>query len=475
MAQDGPNMTAQQQTLSPARFVARGDSRASWRGTPAGRGTERHAVTRIARPSWYSVLLAMIIAFGAPLGCGGKRQETAPAPARADFVGVWRVVFDSPGGELPVTVEIFENPGPDDPPAVFRNGEQTLPFTEVTISGRRINLRVDHLDAAITAELEASGERLVGIWQVLEQQGPATLPVVAYKGQTHRFSRQVGDISGDAQAVPSVNGTWRLDFRSEDADLGVAELNQEGEVVTGTIIHSQGALRYLTGTYDNGVLRLSAFSGGLAALVRAHARQDGTLSGEVWWNNQGYRGFTATASTPAKARAHMPDPARTVRVRNPDKSVSFRFPDLEGKLVSQDAPRFAGKVVLVELFGSWCANCNAAAPQLVAWYERYRERGLEIVGLAYEHTGEPERDRRQVRLFAEHHGIEFPLLLAGTSDARTLLKGVSSVSAFPTMLLIGRDGLVRKVHAGFLGPSAGVHHERQIAQLEADIEALLED
>lgn len=452
-------MTAhQQQFLSPVPSEDRRGDRA----------TERH-------PIGCRTVLVMAMLCCVGLGCSGKRHESAPAPTRADFAGVWRVVFDSPGGELPMSMEIFANPGPGEPPAVFRNGEQTLPFSEVTHAGRRINLRIEHRDAAITAELQASGERLVGTWQVIEQDGPATLPVVAHKGQTHRFARQPSGLGGDAQAVPSVDGTWRLDFKPDGSDRGIAELSQQGQVVTGTVVHPAGSLRYLTGTYENGVLRLSAFNGGVASLVRARARKDGTLSGDVWWNDGGYLGFNATASTPPEARASMPDPASMVRVLSPDKPVSFRFPDLEGKPLSHDDPRFEDKVVLVELFGSWCSNCNEAAPQLVEWYKRYRARGLEIVGLAYEHTGELERDRRQVQLFARHHGIEYPLLVAGTSDLRQPLKDLSPVPAFPTMLLIGRDGLVRKVHTGFLGPSAGVHYKHQIAQLEAGIEALLGD
>ena len=70
-------------------------------------------------------------------------------------------------------------------------------------------------------------------------------------------------------------------------------------------------------------------------------------------------------------------------------------------------------MVLVNIFGSWCPNCNDKAPLLAAWHRRYRDRGLEIVGLAYEFTGDPERDGRQVRRFAERHGIDYPLLLAG--------------------------------------------------------------
>lgn len=416
---------------------------------------------------WSGLLCVALVA------CSAKGNDSKPPPlTRSDFVGVWRVVFDSPGGELPIEVEIFDESS--DKPAVFRNGAQEIPFSEVSLVGPRINLRVDHRDAAITAELDNSRKRLIGTWQVLEQDGPSTLPVVAYKGQTHRFAASPGGMHGAVERVPSVAGTWKLDFKSDEGGHGIAELAQQGDVVTGTIIHPIGSLRYLTGQYQNGVLHLSSFNGGVASLVRARGRDDGTLSGDIWYNDDGYLGFSATRSTPDEARKSMRDPATLVRVLEPTRPVSFQFPDLDGQVISHNDPRFEGKAMVIELFGSWCSNCNDAAALMVAWHKRYRSRGLEILGLAYEHTGELERDRRQVRRFAKHHGIEFPLLLAGTSDLRKPLADLSEVDIFPTMLFIGRDGLVRKVHTGFLGPSAGVHYERQIAQLEADIEKLLE-
>ncbi len=131
---------------------------------------------------------------------------------------------------------------------------------------------------------------------------------------------------------------------------------------------------------------------------------------------------------------------------------------------------------MVNVFGSWCPNCNDEAPLLAEWYRRYRDRGLEIVGLAYEFTGDPERDRRLVRRFAKRYGIDYPLLLAGVSDkaaAAETLPDLTAVLSYPTTIFIGRDGKVRKIHSGFAGPGTGRHHEELVAKLEAAIEELL--
>jgi thiol-disulfide isomerase/thioredoxin len=144
--------------------------------------------------------------------------------------------------------------------------------------------------------------------------------------------------------------------------------------------------------------------------------------------------------------------------------------------VSLSDERFRDKVVVVNIFGSWCPNCNDEAPLLEDWYRRYHDRGLEIVGLAFEFTGDRERDARMVRKFARRHGIEYPLLLAGTSDkavaARTL-QHLDRLVAYPTTVFIGRDGKVRRIHSGFAGPGTGEHHERLVRELETLLESLL--
>ena len=172
----------------------------------------------------------------------------------------------------------------------------------------------------------------------------------------------------------------------------------------------------------------------------------------------------------------LPDPFAEVQVINPERKLRLSMPDLAGGRVSLDDARFAGKVVMVDIFGTWCPNCADQAPLLVEWHRRYRDRGLEIVGVSFELSGDPAHDRRVVRRFQERFGIEFPLLLSDAEDASEVavaLPDLSAIKAYPTTILIGRDGTVRHIHSGFVGPHAGRHYEQQRAAFEARIEALL--
>jgi thiol-disulfide isomerase/thioredoxin len=219
---------------------------------------------------------------------------------------------------------------------------------------------------------------------------------------------------------------------------------------------------------------LSTFDGAHAFLFQARASNDGKLAGDYWSRDSYHATWSATRSDDAGAT--LPDGWKDVGLTNPEGRFQFRFPDLEGRPVALTDERFRGKVVLVNIFGSWCPNCNDEAPLLAAWDRKYRDRGLQIVGLAYEFTGNAVRDREMVRRFAKRYGITYPLLLAGVSDkkkASVTLPDLTRVIAYPTSLFIGRDGKVKKIYSGFAGPGTGKHFDALRTEMESVIESML--
>jgi hypothetical protein len=114
----------------------------------------------------------------------------------------------------------------------------------------------------------------------------------------------------------------------------------------------------------------------------------------------------------------------------------------------------------------------------VQLWQKYHSHGLEIVGLAFEVTGDSAIDGRQVRRFRDKFGIQFPLLLAGINDteaAGEALPQLQGFTAFPTAIFLGRDGRVRRIHAGFYGPATGTQHDRLVGEMEREVETLLRE
>ena len=400
------------------------------------------------------------------------------------LVGTWRAELASPGGPLPFTLRIY--PRGDGLAAVAVNGEEEAPFSHVRPTETGVELATEWYDSEIRAELDRfTGETLRGRWRKTSPEGDSVLAFRATRNDLPdrpiqpRFERMppIDFAAGSPNpALPqSVAGHWAMEFTDEDgSEPARGELRQEGGRVTGTILTPVGDYRYLEGSYERGRLRLSTFDGAHAFLFDAEAKLDGTLRGHFWSRDSYYARWTARPV--AEDEKVLPDAWDLVGLTNAEGRFDFTFPDLEGRELSLTDERFRDKVVLVNIFGSWCPNCNDKAPVLARWHREHGDRGLEIVGLAYELSGDPERDGRQVRRFAERHGIEFPLLLAGLSDkqkAAETLPDLSAVVAFPTTVFLGRDGRVRQIHTGFAGPGTGGHYQRLVADLEELVERLL--
>lgn len=153
-----------------------------------------------------------------------------------------------------------------------------------------------------------------------------------------------------------------------------------------------------------------------------------------------------------------------------DDTLSFELPDLEGNLVSSSDKRFEDKVVLVDLWGTWCPPCRVAIPFLVELQKRYGEDGLIVVGIAFE-SGDTAEDRRaKIREFAQDVNINYLLLDGGGDPDSALTKALPDVKAtraFPTMFVIGRDGTVQYSKSGF--------HPDDKQSIENELKKIIED
>jgi thiol-disulfide isomerase/thioredoxin len=241
----------------------------------------------------------------------------------------------------------------------------------------------------------------------------------------------------------------------------------------GRIISSTTDYGPFTGTVAGDSFAIGLFDGSFVYLLTGKLVGD-TLRGIF---HAGLRTQTRWSAIRSSGAPHLKSPTE-VSQADTTAPLQFEFPDLQGRLVRSDDRRFRGKVLLVDIFGTWCPTCHDATPELLRLYRRYKGRGLEIVGLAFEATGDPNIDARQVRRYRDKFRVPFPLLLAGINDTEsiaTALPQLRDVTAFPTTVFVGRNGRVRRIHAGFHGLAAGPQHARMVREFETEIERLLNE
>lgn len=114
---------------------------------------------------------------------------------------------------------------------------------------------------------------------------------------------------------------------------------------------------------------------------------------------------------------------------------------IDGSEVSLEALK--GKVVIVDIWGTWCPPCRAEIPSFVKLQDKYGEEGFQMVGLNYEKSSEEENVKAVVE-FSKEMGINYPCLLGD----RSTLTQVPSFSGYPTTLFIDKSGKVRMKAVG---------------------------
>jgi thiol-disulfide isomerase/thioredoxin len=149
------------------------------------------------------------------------------------------------------------------------------------------------------------------------------------------------------------------------------------------------------------------------------------------------RAFLPRASANAPARsAHDPNQPVIRFVKNPEMAPPLQALDLLGRPVNKD--NWAGKVVLVNFWATWCPPCRVEIPELIALKNEYKDR-LEIVGIS-----EDDDPPVEVLKFTRMKGMTYPVVMA-TSE---LVQAYGGVPALPTSFLIDTQGRVVQKHSG---------------------------
>lgn len=424
------------------------------------------------------LLLVALLLVGAMLFFMVVMPDQAQAAVKDTLAsGTWRAELVSPGGDLPFLMEVAGDPlageGQNQLVATLVNGRERIPVGVTIWEGAKVVFDL-HYDAQILARVDSRGRELTGEW--IKRRGPerwSRLPFRAVHGESVRFPREasVASAAPEDLSAPGVAGRWSARFESDpDPVVGLFEAGPGGTLL-GTFETTTGDYRHLEGVQEGRALRLSGFDGAHAFLFLATLGADGMLSGDFWSGEDHHETWTARRDESAA----LPDAFAQTGFHDVPLG-ELVFTDLDGVSKALDAPEFAGRARILEVFGSWCPNCHDASEELVRLSQRYGSRGLSIVGLAFERTGSAQHDATQVRLFAQRHGVTWPLLLAGTPDkaqAAARLRLVDELKGFPTTIFLHGDGRVRAVHTGFSGPATGEDFRKQQQAFEAIIEELL--
>jgi len=329
----------------------------------------------------------------------------------------------------------------------------------VRVTGDTVVFEIGDYAASIRAVW--SGDSLVGAYSNVGNRGPRTIPFRAARGRW------------EVETAPlELLGRWDAWFGSEGRRTPrIMEFANGPLGVGATVLSNSGDYGAFWGGASGREFSVGHFDGSFVYMITGELVGD-SLVGTF---HAGLRSQTPFSAARPTGSPHLKPPTE-VTTADTTAPFQFAFPDLQGQLVTNEDPRFQGKVVMVDIFGTWCPNCQDAAPTLLELYRAYHDRGFEVVSLAYEVTGDPEVDGELVRRFRDKFGIPWPMLLAGMNDTdltAATLPQLEGFTAYPTLLFLDRTGRIRRIHAGFYGPATGAQYTKLQADLHSYVEELL--
>lgn len=372
--------------------------------------------------------------------------------------GFWRGVFTLSGSnQAPFNFEIKNNT------AYLINGEERFELKGITQKADSFLIPIDLYDAYLIAKQDA-GKILRGSFKRNSIPNDAGIAFTAEKALKYRFFEK------PTNATVILTGKWELLIgTTKDANKTVGVFEQKGSNLTGTILTITGDYRYFEGNVKDDEFYLSAFSGSNPSLIKGKINGN-ELVGEII-------NFRGAQSIKGKRdeKAALPDAYTLTNIKE-GTTFDFTFPDaFTGKSISLKDAKYRNKVVIVTILGSWCPNCNDEAAFLAPWYESHKNKGVEIIGLAFERKNDPEFAKTRLEVLKKKYNIGYDILFAGLADkkyAASVLPALSDVISFPTTIFIDKNGKVTKIHTGYSGPATGIYYREFVKEFNQILDEL---
>ena len=388
-----------------------------------------------------------------------------PVPEQGTWSGT---VSIGPERTIPLRMELDFRSTP--PRGEFLVGEERTVIPELRLDGDSLILSISEYKAAIRARWD--GSRFVGRYE-------------RYRSDTTglEFTAWPEGREADAgrAAVSTTPGGVRLsgNFRVYAAgksgidSTSTATFRIKGDSVFGTIIAPDGDYGLMAGRQQGSTVVLNRFTGWQISQLELHGR------GAEWDALYRVRNLAAQELTlrPLAAGEPAVPAAGATTMKDPLLPFAFSGVTSGGDTLRHTDERFRGKVLVLDIMGTWCHNCLDAAPVLQQLFEQFGPEGLEVVGLAFEISDDADLARKNLSLYSNRHGITFPLLFCGSLDAANVQLRIKSqlenFGAYPTSIFVGRDGRVRSIHMGFNGPGTGDAYQAQISRYWREVQELL--
>lgn len=352
------------------------------------------------------------------------------------------------------------------------NGSEKLKAEGLEIEGDSLIIRMPVFESYIKAEL-SNNNKLNGKWVKGGSDKDLVVPFEAHAIES--AEKAATNFGTQKSTSTNLTGKWKIELTKPDQTKrpAIGNLTQKGNLLSGSVLTPTGDYRYMAGVVEGDSFTLSTFDG-INALLFEGEITDGKLTGNFYSSLSPSESWIAIRDEMVTLTA----PVTTVK-EGSDGKLAFTYLDLDGKKVSLQSDRYKNKVVIIQLMGSWCPNCMDEMAFLSNYYSKNKDRGVEVIALAYELTTDVERSRKSLQKFQKQFKVEYPILNTGVKvgdidRTQKTLPQLTEIKVFPTTIILDKDGVIQEINTSFYGPGTGAYYTAYKNKFEKIVNSLLD-
>jgi thiol-disulfide isomerase/thioredoxin len=393
-----------------------------------------------------------------------KQEKSKPILTLVE--GDWLFEFQlNETNTAPINVIISKNDTAYD--VIFSNASEKIKAKSVLIEGEKISIHDPLFNTWFEGKI-INATRIEGFWY--KDNKEYAIPFTAVHGKIDRFKKPANlkDINID------ISGKWEVDFSKNNPEAhykAIGLFQQVDNYVTGTFMTETGDYRFLEGNLYNNELSLSCFDGAHLFLFKAtfidNKLKGVFLSGSHWeepWSASKNESF------------ELKNPNSLTYLRDGYEQLAFSFPNSNKDTISLADERFQDKVVIVNIMGPWCPNCKDETVYLTSLYNKYHDKGLEIIALSFDRSEDFETASKNILKIKTHFGANYDFLIAGKANkisAAAALPMLNHVMSYPTSIFIDRKGKIQQIRTGFYGPGTNSYYKRYVEKTNNFVQKML--
>ncbi len=375
--------------------------------------------------------------------------------------GLWIGRFQYNDVEIPFTFAA-ENTIDQNLKITLINGDDRQILKNVTIEGDSLFILLSPFDAVLRAKFTET--QMIGIWRKNYRKGD--IPFVA----TFGGSRFVNE----NKPYLTIKRKWAIELKpgTPDRYAAIGLFEQEKNKVNGTIITEIGDFRFFEGLLNNDSIKMSSFDGVHGFLI------EGEKNGSRWEGKFHFdKSYSEKWIAYEDSIISLEDPFEMVVI---DEIIHKPYYDLLGAGSGKnaiDVSKYQDKVVIIQVFGTWCPNSYDQTRFLVDWYKSKSDE-VEIVASSFEPNYSKRYGLKRISDYKSDLEIPYEIYLGGKLSklqAAFPFPFMDRINAFPTLVILDKSGFARYVHSYFSGQATGEYFQEFEIKLNNIIDKLLKE